>query len=312
MPGDGKNLETLVALIEKLHLPEGFKLSTNDRVYDDRGNQIAEFDVVVEGRLGTVDLKWLIECRDRPSEGPAPCSRIEQLIGRKQRFKEFNKVTAVSTTGFAPGVAKSAEDGGIELREVHSLTAKEVEGWLLMETMPSIERSFRLLHATLGAADKEPEPRRRLFDQIVTSKQGEPILWQTENQERYTIKQAFQGVLRDKEDLFDAIERDGPPYPLTIQVLYPNDASHFVVKTDLGDVRVLRIDFQAELSLTTKNVALAHLSDYVRSCSGESIAQSAAFEFTALGAQLSLEMHKLGDSGETHIVLRKLGPASGA
>lgn len=111
MPSDGKNLEALVAAVEKLHLPEGFKVTTNKRVYED-GVQVAELDVIVEGRLGTTDIKWLIECRDRPSEGPAPNAWIEQLIGRKQRFN-FNKITAVSTTGFAPGADKLAEQGGI-------------------------------------------------------------------------------------------------------------------------------------------------------------------------------------------------------
>ena len=103
MPADGKRLEALVALIEKLHLPEGFKITTNKRVYED-GVQVAELDVIVEGRLGTTDLKWLIECRDRPRDGPAPSAWIEQLIGRKQRLN-LNKVTAISTTGFATGGA---------------------------------------------------------------------------------------------------------------------------------------------------------------------------------------------------------------
>lgn len=307
MAVDGKHLEALVALIEKLHLPAGFKISTNEHVYNDQGVQIAEFDVQVEGRVGTTDLKWLIECRDRPSDGAAPCSWIEQLIGRKQRFK-FNKVTAVSTTGFSPGVPELAEKEGIELREVRGLIPEDVSSWLLIESMPLIEPSYRLIHATLFAATDESEPRRQLFDEIVTSKPNESILWHTENREHYTIKQAFQAALHEKKELFDAVEPGGPARPLVLRVLYPNDNSHFVVNTELGNVRVCRIDFQAELSVTTTHVPVTRLSDYVRSDSEASISQSAAFEFSALGAQLSLEMHKLGESGETHLVLRKLGP----
>jgi len=305
MPNDGKNLEALVALIEKLHLPEGFKISTNERVYNEQGTQVAEFDVLVEGRLGTTDLKWLIECCDRPSQGPAPCSWIEQLMARKELHK-LNKVTAVSTTGFASGVPEVAEFGRIELREVHSLTQADVASWLLVESMPLVEPCSRLIHVVLYAADEEPEARRKLFDEIVRSKSSEPILWQTEHKEHHTILQAFRGALLDGKEVFNAVEHNAPARPLIMQVSYPNDESHFVINTELGGVRVVRIDFHAELSVRATQIPVARLSDYVRSDSGDSIAQSAAFEFSVLGCQLSLEMHKLGESGETKIVVRKL------
>ena len=78
-------------------MPEGIRVTTNDKIYNDEGIQIAEFDIEVRGKLGSMDFSWLIECRDRPSSGPAPGSWIEQLLGRRTRFG-FNKVTAVSTT----------------------------------------------------------------------------------------------------------------------------------------------------------------------------------------------------------------------
>ena len=307
VPSDGKRLEALVGLIEKLHLPPSFKISTNERVYSDDGIQIAEFDVQVEGRIGTTDIKWLIECRDRPSNGPAPCSWIEQLIGRKQRFN-FNKVTAVSTTGFASGVPELAASGGIELREVNGVTAKDFADWLLIDSMPLIQPSYRLIHGTVYAANEEPERRRQLFDKIVKTKRDERILWHTENREYYSIGQAFRAVLSERKDLFDGIETDGVARPLILRVQYPDDDSHFIINTELGDVRIRQIDFQAELSVKTTQVAVPRLTEYVRSDSGTAISQSAAFEFSALGAELSLEMHKL-ESGETNIVLRTLGPS---
>ena len=266
---------------------------------------------MVEGRLGTTDLKWLIECRARPSEGPAPCSWIQQLMGRRESLK-LNKVSAVSTTGFASGVPELAEFGRIELREVRSLTQADVASWLLLESVPLIEPLSRLIHVDLYASDGEPEERRKLFDEIVRFKSSEPILWQTENQEHYTICQAFLGALSEGKEVFNAVEHNAPARRAIIKVFYPNDDSHFVVRTELGDVRVVQIDFHGELSVRTTQIPVARLSDYVRSDSGDSIAQSAAFEFSALGCKLSLEMHKLGESGGTQIVIRKLGPATTA
>ena len=72
MSKDGKSLEALVAFIEKLHLPSGFEVKTNEKIIDDSGVQIAEFDVEMRCKLGTTEMAWLIECRDRPSAGRAP------------------------------------------------------------------------------------------------------------------------------------------------------------------------------------------------------------------------------------------------
>src|SRR5262245_2379408 len=101
---NGRDLEQLVAVIEKLRLPDGFAIATNRRLFDASGKQIAEFDVVIEGHVGTVPLQCLIECRDRPSEGPAPREWMEQLDSRR-RHNGFATVMAVSTTGFsAPAI----------------------------------------------------------------------------------------------------------------------------------------------------------------------------------------------------------------
>lgn len=120
LPSDGKVLERLVTDIEKLLLGERYTVTPNDRVFDDEGNQIAEFDIKIEGKVGSTTFKWLIECRDRPSQGPAPNSWIQHLSGRKQLF-DFDKVIAVSTTGFSPGAKEAAKKLNITLREVASV-----------------------------------------------------------------------------------------------------------------------------------------------------------------------------------------------
>ena len=120
MSNDGKALEKIVADLETLTLGKGFTVTPNDKVFDEDGNQIAEFDIKIEGKDGSTFFRWLIECRDRPSKGPAPSSWIQQLSGRRELF-DFDKVIAVSTTGFSPGARKSARKLRVTLREVTSL-----------------------------------------------------------------------------------------------------------------------------------------------------------------------------------------------
>jgi len=131
MASDGKQLEGLVAFVERTLLPQGFEVKTNERVYNDEGIQIAELDIEIRGKVGSTDISWLIECRDRPGDGRAPGAWIEQLVGRRTRFG-FNKVTAVSTTGFAPGAIEFASSQGIELREVRALAPSAFEDWLMI------------------------------------------------------------------------------------------------------------------------------------------------------------------------------------
>ena len=121
MSNDGTSLEKLVSEIERKLLPEGYGVEVRKKIYNADGVQIAEFDIEIKGKVGSSELHWLIECRDRPSDGPAPVCWIEQLYGRRHRFK-IDRVFAVSTTGFSPGAVEFAEQEHIFLRNVEDIT----------------------------------------------------------------------------------------------------------------------------------------------------------------------------------------------
>jgi len=138
MTTDGTGLEKLVAAIEERFLPAGMTVDLRVRQRDNDGRQVAEFDIVVSGKVGTSSFSWLIECRDRPSEGPAPAAWIEQLVGRRSRFL-FNTVTAVSTTGFSPAAIDYAKSARIDLREVAAFEPGTFD-WCEMHKMQFSQR----------------------------------------------------------------------------------------------------------------------------------------------------------------------------
>jgi hypothetical protein len=113
----GRELEDIVAAIEQAMVPGGFKVDIRKPIFNESGGQIAEFDIEISGKLGTIPVQLLIECRDRPSQGKQPASWIEQLVGRRDRFN-FASVIAVSTTGFADPAIDYAKSAGIILRNV--------------------------------------------------------------------------------------------------------------------------------------------------------------------------------------------------
>ena len=117
MKKTGKEVEELVHDIEQHLLPAGFKVEQRQRDFNEAGEQTAELDLVISGPLGSSSVRWLIECRDRPSEGSAPIAWIEQLVSRRERLK-FDRIFAVSTTGFSPAAREYAKTTNVILRTV--------------------------------------------------------------------------------------------------------------------------------------------------------------------------------------------------
>lgn len=68
MPNNGKNLDELVSWVEKLRSKQ-FLVGTGYRTFLENGLPKGEFDVEVSGKIGHQDYRWLLECRDRPSQG---------------------------------------------------------------------------------------------------------------------------------------------------------------------------------------------------------------------------------------------------
>lgn len=300
MPSDGKLLEIFVRQIEKTLLPQGITVTPNDKVYNDEGVQIAEFDIEIEGKVGAAHFKWLIECRDRPSQGPAPGSWIEQLVGRRERFN-FNKVIAVSTTGFAPGAEEYATEAGIEIRNVSEADIDTISDWFPVETMPLLKRGGKLEHAQLQISQDEPEKNMAAITKLLNNIDGDvPILVSTENGNKVTLAVAFQAAVTDCQ-LYEQMTPKEESKKIKIRVSYPRDDSHYIVQTEEGDIRITEILFDGVISLTTEESAIAAIRSYKNMTSGEDIATAVSFNFNVSGKDFELSFNKVHDTGETHM-----------
>jgi hypothetical protein len=303
LTNDGKQLEGLVAIVEKLLLPNGFEVKTNERVVGDDGVQIAEFDIEITGKVGTTTIHWLIECRDRPGQGAAPGSWIEQLVGRRGRFG-FNKVTAVSTTGFASAAAAYALEEGIELREVRSLAATEFADWLQVKTMTQRLRISLLAHANI-VLDSEGGIERKFAAADVIKNAGaeDALLVSTTSGEAVTPAQAFSKALHQLPNAFETVSPDRPRQ-VRLLVEYPTP-DHYCIITHEGDARVHAIEFVGELRIQETSYPVVSTVEYRHFETGEPISQVATFAPQVLaGAKLSFELHRIAESGQIHVSMR--------
>lgn len=313
MAGTGKLLEVFVAQIEKILLPQGIAVTPNEKVYDDEGVQIAEFDIEIDGKIGSTRLKWLIECRDRPSQGPTPGSWIEQLVGRRERFS-FNKVIAVSTTGFAAGAKEYADRAGIEVRTVTEADVNQIKDWFLVDKMPLFRKHGRLDHARLLVSNAESDEIKnallKKLKAIPANQPNQPILEPVGQEERITLIAAFQSAVNSVEGLYDELMPRGGAKKIKLRVAYPQDDGHFVTDTELGKVRITEILFQGELSVEKEEIPIAAIRKYENVSQEEDIATTASFDLEVDGRPMECSFHRIANTGETHILLR--APKQGA
>lgn len=305
MENTGKKLENLVAQIEKLLLPENFTVTANERVFNDKGIQIAEFDIKINGRLGSTDIKWLIECRDRPTDGHAPASWVEQLVGRRDRFS-FNKITAVSTTGFSQGAIEYAKKSGIEIRTVKEISFDDISNWFQMTHVTLINRICNLKNAMLLIEQDTSEIiRQSLKEVLVNQGPNAPILISTGTGEAVRPMDAFQAVVSENAKLYDDIEANSGSKKVKIKAIYQNDDSHFIVRTSKGDVRIREILFEGTLKVAINEIPINGITKYSKDIENEAIAHSVSFRLNIGNENVGLEFHKLAHTGETHVLLRK-------
>lgn len=306
MASDGKQLEALVAYVEETLLPKGFTVKTNTRVFNDEGIQIAEFDVQVRGKVGSTSIAWLIECRDRPGQGAAPGSWIEQLVGRRTRFG-FNKVTAVSTTGFAAGAASFAQTQGIELREVASLEPNEFKDWLHLDAMISVKRICDLKHANILLCSGQSESVTGTAIDLIKGADGKAeILTSSVNGSRSTVTQAFMAAIHStSDDPFSTVAPDAPKEVRILVRYSPED--YFSIETPQGHAKIGEIEFFGELRIEECLLPITRTLEYRQVEGAGKISQLVSFAADEVaGMKLAVEFHRFAESGETHVVLRRV------
>lgn len=309
MSNTGKLLEGFVQRIEELVLPHGFTISPREKVYNDDGVQIAEFDIEIAGKVGTADFKWLIECRDRPSEGPAPGSWIEQLVGRRNRFK-FNKVIAVSTTGFAEGADQYAKESGIEIRTVTEADIDQISDWFLLNEMTLVKRGGILSNAVLYLGENEPKENQDALNQVLAkSKADAKLLLSTQTGQRITLPTAFSIAASSVDGLYDDISITGGSKKIDLQVSYPQNDSHFVVETERGNLRITEILFQGELTASIEKIPILDIQKYENIVSGEVIATTVSFNLDIEGQSREITFNKIEQTGNIHVVISAPKPA---
>jgi hypothetical protein len=262
---DGTQLERIVELLERMKTPPGFTIERRHKVYQD-GEQIAELDIVISGFVGTtVETTTLIECRDRPSEGAAPVSWIEQLAGRRDRLR-LDSVVAVSSTGFSPAAISYGREKNIRLRTLADLNDEEMQSWI-PDHAPIIVQRGRYLtvrvgfktpgdHVDLTSTVEPPEHR------IVPFQADDKCFLRKDSGEAASLLDLWQVLLNTHENtFFGGLLPGGPKRQGTVHAGAEFLESLSVILPD-GPYDLIQLEFDAEFWIESPTMQLVGVKEY--------------------------------------------------
>ena len=310
MRNSGKKLEGYIKVIEEILSGNEYSITPNKCVFNKAGKQIAEFDIEIKGKIGRTDFRWLIECRDRPSKGPAPGEWIEQLVGRKNRF-DFDKVIAVSTTGFAIGAIEYAKDKGIDLRTVKKLTPESFLSWFSATELTVTNAIFNLQGVDIGInPNVSAEARKEINQKIVeiSSSPNLPILVSTKTKSKSTLNQAckiaWNTILKKHPEIYEEDNEKIPKKTKSLICDYPNSKDRYQILISLGFVDILKITFYGEVSLITENIPIGEVQEYSKIHDNKIISQSINFKFQVNNEKRKLEIHRIPQDDHALIAIK--------
>ncbi|MCI5127146.1 MAG: hypothetical protein D3905_02490 [Candidatus Electrothrix sp. AS4_5] len=201
---NGKRLEKIVKEFETVAAKQNWKIETNQKKYLEDGVQLAEFDIIISYSENDRLIRWLIECRDRPSQGRSPGAWIEQLVGRKH-LNKFNKVTAVSTTGFSPAAIHYAEQSDIELRTVEELLSPEL--WSSEAKLTTYSRTGSFLRIQLVLPSGTSNELKKLLKENLPQNSGNLPLYFDSHSDPVNSIDIFQNIcLNEKTGIYDGLK----------------------------------------------------------------------------------------------------------
>ena len=267
----------------------------NLKVYDDEGVLRNEYYLVIRGPVGTTSFSWLIECRNRPKSGPEPIGWIEQLIGRKAD-SDFDKVTAVSTTGFSSAAEVKAQRGGIELRTVHSISAENIEDWWRTSFLDLRGHIGVLRHAHMDTKEQLPQELKDAINLELSDIQSNtPVLVSKIDGVAVSLNDAWDRVLNQNPRLFAGLEAGEDAVIKNVAVRFPDENDRYMLVTNSGTEEVTQITFTAELPVVVRRVPISSITEYQGIGATEPIAQTVQFEFELGDHEHAIRIHRLGD-----------------
>ena len=302
MNNTGKDLEDYVRTILGSLLPLDFTISPRVREHNEKGIQVNEFDIVINGKMFTYDFKWLIECRDRPSQGPAPRRWIENLVARRQ-LNKFDKVTAVSTTGFSSGAFDLAKDQRIGTYHVKTFDPENLLDWFKNNQILYIRPLFKVNYVALFTQVPNEEDNELLSALMINTNIHSKILSFKENPNKISLKFACDDALRQIPEMEKLIDDNLKlmANKLRFDVEYSNPDFQYHLNLDDKKIIIRKIVFIGDFQLEQISLPILKVKQYISEEDESIVAESAFFKLNIDDKNVDLAFHKVKEKDQIKI-----------
>lgn len=287
MSNDGKDIERLIALLERSLSPKGVQIEVNspDRIAGKTSGSLREVDVSLRSQVGSTEILIVLECRDHNT--PQDVTWIEQLVGKRREIGA-DKIVAVSSSGFTSGATNYAVNNGIELRTIEEVNPEEISLWFDMTEIPFHERHYEFSRVDFS---------KEVFSNFTPPLRNDtPIFKRKIDGSPASLINTQNCIPPDR--LFENICLDGSRKPVTIRLQFSLDDC-FQLETKEGPIDITDVTFSGTAWVEVKKIPLTSVRQYK---TGEIVlAKTAAFDFEISGQQHTIELHDFGE-GKGQIV----------
>ncbi len=252
MAREGKDLELLIEMIEKVMLPEGAIITSPDYIQDKITGEKREVDISIRHKVGSVDILILIECRDRAAAQDV--TWIEQVVTKTKDLKA-NKVIAVSSSRFTKGALTKADHNGIETRTLDEITVDVIKRWWAVEKI-GVRSKFYEMRSVSVALDTD-ENTDEIMKNIDLS---EKFIIRAVDQVPHSIYQIFE-YLSSEISEWDNLPPNGPILRKEVNANIDQNAKLFI-RHQHKEYNITQINFIVDLSIRFSEAPIHKISSY--------------------------------------------------
>jgi hypothetical protein len=291
-------LENFVRGIEEALAGQAVSIESNVKEFSEDGVQLAEFDLIVSGRLGSAEIQVLIECRDRPGSGSAPRSWIEQMIGRRLAGK-FSHVIAVSTSGFSEAAKILAVAQKIEIRQVDRLDSKQVGRWIAEINFNFQQIRFDHFDASLDFHPGTSSRIRRAADKLLTNLKSSSKVFVRAGNGEISLREIFERSAKALHGEFCTWDVSAP---VKIDIDFSNESHRTWLRTRSGLALLSRLSISARCTMQAIPMETT-TKGYYDSGTGKTISETIGFKLPVPDGELGVDVHLIPDGGTVKVAV---------
>jgi hypothetical protein len=219
----GRDLELTIKKLEECNLPIGAKINSPGFLIDRITGQSREVDILIEQKIGTFDIKIVIECRDRKSSQDT--TWIEQL---KTKFDDIkaDRIIVVSSGKYTSQAIEKAKFYNIELRRLEEINSDLIKSWWKVEFVNLHFTQINIISAGVVIDDEPEDELPNIISKLDLNKE---IFYSSKDDRFFSLNAIVTGAINGIANSWCLFHEPNKTFRKYIDLMVdPSDSIYFV------------------------------------------------------------------------------------